>query len=197
MGWIRWRKPVRRSTGSCRYAVELASRRWRGGHDLPCLMAFFLAPPLKVRLRGGAGRAAQCASRRTRTRRAMMMGCDGERLPRQSSAQQFVRLWQSKLVIGDRAGWACSSTRQATACGEGCERLNGFAPPRPLEAPSLVAQRKGLPPDKRPRSRTRREDRVRRSTKPARPGRGAQRSQPTLLWVSPATRLGTWRPRNV
>ena len=37
----------------------------------PCLIAFFLAPPLKVRLRGGAGRAAQCASRRTRTRRAM------------------------------------------------------------------------------------------------------------------------------
>ena len=68
------------------------------------MIAFFLAPPLKVRLRGGAGRAAQCASRRTRTRRAMMMGCDGERLPRQSSAQQFVRLWQSKLVIGDRAG---------------------------------------------------------------------------------------------
>ena len=126
-------------------------------------MAFFLAPPLKVRLRGGAGRAAQCASRRTRTRRAMMMGCDGERLPRQSSAQQFVRLWQSKLVIGDCAGLRRLNPRDrpATACGEGCEGLNGFAPPRPLEAPSLVAQRKGLPPDKRPRSRTRREDRVR------------------------------------
>ena len=48
----------------------------------PCLIAFFLAPPLKVRLRGCGGRAAQCATRRTRTRRAMMMGCDGERLPR-------------------------------------------------------------------------------------------------------------------
>ena len=35
-------------------------------------MAFFLAPPVKVRLRGGAGRAAHCARRRTRTRRAMM-----------------------------------------------------------------------------------------------------------------------------
>ena len=61
------------------------------------MMAFFLAPPLKVRLRGGAGRAAQCASRRTRTRRAMM-GCDARRLPRRSSGQ-FVRLWQSKLVM--------------------------------------------------------------------------------------------------
>ena len=43
----------------------------------------------------------------------MMMGCDGERLPRQSSAQQFVRLWQSKLVIGDRAGLRRLNPRQA------------------------------------------------------------------------------------
>ena len=87
------------------------------------MMAFFLAPPLKVRLRGCGGRAAQCATRRTRTRRAMMMGCDGERLPRQSSAQQFVRLWQSKLVIGDCAGCCVLlRDRRATARGEGCER---------------------------------------------------------------------------
>ena len=68
-----------------------------------------------------------------------------------------------QALIGDRAGLRRLNPRDrpATACGEGCERLNGFAPPRPLEAPSLVAQRKGLPPDKRPRSRTRREDRVR------------------------------------
>ena len=61
-----------------------------------------------------------------------MMGCDGERLPRQSSAQQFVRLWQSKLVIGDRAGLRRLNPRDrpATACGEGCEGLDG-GPDRP------------------------------------------------------------------
>ena len=62
----------------------------------------------------------------------MMMGCDGERLPRQSYSQQFVRLWQSKLVIGDRAGLRRLNPRDrpATACGEGCEGLYG-GPDRP------------------------------------------------------------------
>ena len=109
----------------------------------------------------------------------MMMGCDGERLPRQSSAQQFVRLWQSKLVIGDRAGLRRLNPRDKGLRPRAARRRReGFTPahtpPRPLEAPSLVAQRKGLPPDKRPRSRTRRGPirgpRERRSTEATRVG---------------------------
>ena len=65
----------------------------------PCLMAFFLAPPLKVRLRGCGGRAAQCARSRTRTRRAM--GLVSRRRREWScppaELRQFVRLKQSKL----------------------------------------------------------------------------------------------------
>jgi hypothetical protein len=91
------------------------------------------------------------------------MGCDARRLPRRSSGQ-FVRLWQSKLVIGDCAGCCVLlRDRRATARGEGCERLNGSAPLRPLEAPSLVVHSaKGCPPtNARAHARTRREDRVR------------------------------------
>ena len=70
-------------------------------------------------------------------------------------APQFVRqapaVHQAQVLGCDRT--PCGSRRlvrgdrRATARGEGCEGLDGSAPPRPLEAPSLVVHSaKGCPP---------------------------------------------------
>ena len=114
----------------------------------------------------------------------MMMGCDGERLPRQSSAQQFCSALAEQALIGDRAGLRLPRDATARAAGPGApERSAATA----RGSKSGGTAQRAAPTNAR--AHARREDRVRRSTKPARPGRGAQRSQPTLLWVSPAT---TW-----
>ena len=136
---------------ACARMNQCVTRRWRGV-CVPCLMAFFLAPPLKVRLRGCGGRAAQCASKRTRTRRAMGLvrrrrrarSCPPEEL------RQFVRQAPVSSSVCDRTPCGLrrrpAVIRRVTARGEGCERLNGLAPPRLLEAPSLVAHSaKGCP----------------------------------------------------
>ena len=117
------------------------------------MMAFFLAPPLKVRLRGCGGRAAQCARSRTRTRMVIM----GSRRRRQRSCppaelhslfgklRQCIKLRFDRTPCGSRR--LVRGDRRATARGEGCEGLDGSAPPRPLEAPSLVVHSaKGCPP---------------------------------------------------
>ena len=59
--------------------------------------------------------------------------------------------------------------------------MNGFAPPRPLEAPSLVAQRKLLPPDKRPLTHTSRGPRAPfNEARASRPRRAAEPANITM-----------------
>ena len=167
----------------------------------PCLMAFFLAPPLKVRLRGGAGRAAHCASRRTRTRRAMGLvrrrrrarSCPPEEL------RQFVRQAPVSSSVGDRTPCGLRRLnpreRRATARGEGCEGLDGSAPPRPLEAPSLVVHSARAAPRQTPAlTHTHPQRRPGELVKKPSQRRGPDR--PPVLWVSPVMRLGTSKQKS-
>ena len=61
----------------------------------------------------------------------VMMGSRRRAAPRRSSGQ-FVR----KLGVHVRSSAGCAGSSRggsrATACGGGCEGLDGFAPPRPL-----------------------------------------------------------------
>ena len=124
------------------------------------------------------GTTFQCKrARRRRARGAVCeqededaQGHDGQQAtaaPAEHRAAEFVCSAPAEHQVCDRTPCGLRRLnpreRRATARGEGCERLNGFAPPRPLEAPGLVVHSaKGCPPtNARAHARTRREDRVR------------------------------------
>ena len=97
----------------------------------PCLIAFFLAPPLNVRLRGGAGRAAHCASRRTRTRRAM-----GQQATPQGAAPAELRAVCSALAeqACDRTPCGVAPLAPRQACDR-ARRGGARTPARPPRRP--------------------------------------------------------------
>ena len=135
-------------------------------------------------------RAAHKSSWRSRHRRRAGAA------PRRSCGQ-FVRLNQSKLVIGHRAG--CAGLPRRETCDRVRRGLREVGWVRSAAtargSKSGGAQRKGLPADKRPRSHT-------HHTHASRSGglvtKGTQRrgpDRPPIPWVSPVMKLGTSRPK--
>ena len=149
-----------------RYAVELASHRWRGGmiSALPRTMldGLFFGTATQ-------GEAARLWWARGALREEEDEGAQGhddglrrERLPRQSAGQQslFVRLSSSRATRAscDRTPCGLRLVPRREACDRARRGLREVEWARSAAtargSKSGGAQRKGLPPDQRPRSRT-------------------------------------------